>query len=96
MYNNDDDISEVIIGIIIVIIIGWCFFASAGNQSVDRGSDPQTYYGSKGYECTDDCSGHDAGYEWASDNDVCDASYSDGNSNSFDEGVRAYAEDNCN
>lgn len=46
-------------------------------------------------ECTSDCSGHDAGYEWAEENDICDPEYDNGNSNSFNEGVQAYAEDNC-
>lgn len=46
-------------------------------------------------DCTSDCSGHDAGYEWAQDNDICDPSYDNGNSNSFNEGVQAYAYDNC-
>lgn len=46
-------------------------------------------------ECTYDCSGHSAGYEWAEDNNVCDVDYDGGNSESFAEGVRAYAEDEC-
>ena len=65
------------------------------SSSTESTSDSHQFYESRGYECTDDCSGHDAGYEWAEDNDVCDDSYSDGKSNSFDEGVQAYAEDNC-
>jgi len=48
-----------------------------------------------GYECTSDCSGHEAGYEWAEDNDVCEEDYDGGNSESFAEGVRSYSEDNC-
>lgn len=46
-------------------------------------------------ECTSDCSGHDAGYEWGEENDICDTDYDNGNSESFNEGVRAWAEDNC-
>jgi len=46
-------------------------------------------------DCTSDCSGHDAGYDWGEEHDICDTDYSGGNSNSFDEGVQAYAEDNC-
>lgn len=48
-----------------------------------------------GYECTYDCSGHEAGYDWAYDNDVCDVHFDGGNSESFAKGVRAYAEENC-
>lgn len=48
-----------------------------------------------GYDCTSDCSGHQAGYDWAEENDVCDESYDGGNSESFAEGVISYAEENC-
>lgn len=37
--------------------------------------------------------GHDAGYEWAQEHDITDTDYSDGNSDSFNEGVREYAEE---
>ena len=37
--------------------------------------------------------GHDAGYEWAQQHDITDTSYSEGNSESFNEGVRQYAEE---
>jgi hypothetical protein len=42
--------------------------------------------------CTEDCSGHDAGFEWAKDNDITDASDCGGKSQSFIEGCEAYAE----
>lgn len=45
-------------------------------------------------DCTEDCSGHDAGYEWAEENDIDDTSDCDGNSNSFNEGCEAYVEEN--
>lgn len=37
--------------------------------------------------------GHDAGYEWAQEHDIQDANYDNGNSESFNEGVRQYAEE---
>ncbi len=37
--------------------------------------------------------GHDAGYEWAQEHDITDVGYDDGNSESFNEGVRQYAEE---
>lgn len=37
--------------------------------------------------------GHDAGYEWAEQNDITDTGYDEGNSESFNEGVRQYAEE---
>lgn len=46
-----------------------------------------------GYSCTDDCSGHDAGYEWAGENGIDNPDDCDGNSNSFIEGCQAYAEE---
>lgn len=46
-------------------------------------------------DCTQDCSGHDAGYEWAEKYTICDTEYNNGNSESFNEGVRQWAEDNC-
>lgn len=46
-------------------------------------------------DCTSDCSGHDAGYEWAEAKGICDPEYDNGNSDSFNEGVQAYAYDNC-
>lgn len=46
-----------------------------------------------GYECTDDCSGHEAGYEWAEEQGITDASDCGGNSNSFIEGCESYADE---
>lgn len=48
----------------------------------------------RGYDCTDDCSGHEAGYKWAEENDITDEYDCDGNSNSFNEGCQAYIEEN--
>ena len=47
-----------------------------------------------GYSCTQDCSGHEAGYAWAEDMGIEDASNCGGRSNSFIEGCHAYVEDN--
>lgn len=46
------------------------------------------------YTCTYDCSGHEAGYEWAEENDIDDPDDCGGNSQSFIEGCREYAEEN--
>lgn len=48
-----------------------------------------------GYECTSDCSGHEAGYDWALDNNVTDESSCDGKSNSFNEGCEQYISENA-
>jgi hypothetical protein len=47
-----------------------------------------------GYDCTVDCSGHEAGYNWAAENGITDPDSCGGNSWSFIEGCRAYAEEN--
>jgi hypothetical protein len=48
-----------------------------------------------GYECTDDCSGHAAGYRWAEAHNIADASNCPlrGNATSFYEGCLVYVED---
>lgn len=40
--------------------------------------------------CIGDCSGHQAGYEWAQDNSISSESDCDGNSDSFNEGCVNY------
>ena len=67
-----------------------------GSQNIDSSysegySDPPTFHG---YECTEDCGGHEAGYQWAEDNDITDESDCGGNSNSFIEGCQSYVEEN--
>lgn len=46
-----------------------------------------------GYPCTQDCSGHKAGYEWAKKKNITKRDYCGGNSNSFIEGCYAWVED---
>lgn len=43
------------------------------------------------YECTEDCSGHQAGYDWAAEQGIEDPDDCGGNSQSFIEGCEAYA-----
>jgi hypothetical protein len=47
-----------------------------------------------GYPCTVDCSGHQAGYDWAEQNGITDPSDCGGNSQSFIEGCEAFTEEN--
>jgi hypothetical protein len=51
------------------------------------------YQSFKGYECTEDCSGHEAGYNWAEENGIEDAGDCRGNSQSFIEGCISYVEE---
>ena len=46
-----------------------------------------------GYGCTQDCSGHEAGYDWADRNNIQNENDCHGNSNSFSEGCRAWVEE---
>ncbi|CAG2132296.1 hypothetical protein [Cupriavidus numazuensis] len=46
-----------------------------------------------GYDCTQDCSGHEAGYAWAEENGITDPDDCSGKSTSFIEGCQAYAEE---
>jgi len=43
-------------------------------------------------QCTEDCSGHDAGFEWAKEQGVTDRSECSGDSQSFIEGCEAFAQ----
>jgi hypothetical protein len=46
-----------------------------------------------GYQCSDDCSGHQAGYDWAQQNQIDDESSSCSTpSNSFNEGCASYVQ----
>ena len=46
-----------------------------------------------GNPCIGDCSGHEAGYQWAEENGITDPDNCGGNSNSFIEGCQSYAEE---
>jgi hypothetical protein len=50
-----------------------------------------------GYDCTGDCSGHEAGYRWAEEHDItdgddCETAGEHSNSPSFAEGCQAYVD----
>lgn len=45
------------------------------------------------YVCTEDCSGHEAGFAWAQENDFADPADCGGNSQSFIEGCEAFAQE---
>jgi hypothetical protein len=51
---------------------------------------PETFHG---YACTQNCSGHEAGFQWARNNDITDKDDCTGNSQSFIEGCEAYVDD---
>lgn len=59
---------------------------------IDTATTPATEY-FHGYPCTVDCSGHEAGYQWAGDHGIVDKDDCTGNSDSFIEGCKAYVEE---
>ena len=59
----------------------------------ETGSESLTFGGNP---CTDDCSGHEAGYAWAEENGIDDPDSCGGNSQSFIEGCQTYAEEYAN
>lgn len=61
----------------------------------DTALEEQTYSGEEfnGYPCIGDCSGHEAGYQWAEENGITDPDTCGGDSNSFIEGCQSYAEE---
>jgi hypothetical protein len=78
------------------------FYVFSDSKDKKNKSPPNIYtpaidYSSKKsgiYGCTDDCSGHEAGYTWAEDHQITDPDDCSGNSQSFIEGCQEYAEDN--
>lgn len=63
-----------------------------GGTTEDRkAADPKTF---GRYDCTRDCSGHQAGYDWAERKGITDPDDCGGRSRSFIEGCRAYAREN--
>jgi hypothetical protein len=62
--------------------------SAADEDSGDASTDESdTFHGDP---CTVDCSGHQAGYDWAEQHDIDDEDDCGGNSESFIEGCKAY------
>jgi len=103
----DDSRSKLILLIIGAVAV-FFYFANGRNedehtresrsQSVGEADNAETNpkkFG--GYECTVDCSGHEAGYRWAEEHDItdgedCDTAGEHSNSPSFAEGCHAYVD----
>lgn len=79
---------------IVILVLRSCNHNEIYQKSGDRFDEGKksTFHG---YECLEDCSGHEAGYEWAEENDIDDIDACDGNSNSFNEGCQAYVKENA-
>jgi hypothetical protein len=85
---SDIDWSGVLGKVFGALVVGWIIWVLA-----QPSASPATT-SSQSSECTADCSGHDAGYKWGQTHDITDTDYDNGNSDSFNEGVRTYAEEN--
>jgi len=72
---------------------------SSATESDDTSAAERTSPTFAGSPCTSDCSGHEAGYNWAEENGIddegdCDTAGDTSNSPSFAEGCRAYVNEN--
>jgi len=68
--------------------------AETARESAIEELQDQTYEDVMGTdECTEDCSGHNAGWEWAKEHEIFDPDNCGGNSDSFIEGCKAYGEE---
>ncbi len=96
MKAGSDLFTYVLIAIFTIFVVVMMIVSGAFDQTSSGNNNGTPYQGSRGSEnCTVDCSGHEAGYSWANRYEICDRNYSNGNSHSFNQGVRAWAEDNC-
>lgn len=72
---------------------------SSATESDDTSAAKRTSSTFAGSPCTSDCSGHEAGYNWAEEHGIddesdCDTAGDTSNSPSFAEGCRAYVQEN--
>jgi hypothetical protein len=72
---------------------------SSANESDDTSTEERTSSTFAGSPCTSDCSGHEAGYNWAEEHGIddesdCDTAGGTSNSPSFAGGCRAYVQEN--
>ena len=85
---------------IIAVALFLCFVSTGCSSnkptyySDDEEEDSDSPLTFHGYTCTDDCSGHQAGYDWAEENSITDPDDCSGNSQSFIEGCQAYTDEN--
>lgn len=81
--------------LIVGSVIATPFVGTSGSHRYDDGDayDAQEYRAPAFSGCTDDCSGHQAGYAWAKGKEITDPNECSGNSKSFIDGCQAAAEE---
>ncbi len=105
MENENNDSIKTVLWMVGIIFFVWLIFFSNNSSKPVRITDDfengssidievDRSITSDNWECTSDCSGHDAGYEWASENGIEDPNECGGNSVSLIEGCEAYANEN--
>jgi len=72
---------------------------SSATESDDKSASERSSPTFAGSPCTSDCSGHEAGYNWAEEHGIddesdCDTAGETSNSPSFAEGCQAYVQEN--
>jgi len=90
--NSEDKIKKKKHPIVIILmsILFVVFIVIPITSGLWQKKDIQTVKTFYGYDCKGDCSGHKAGYEWASKKGIINFSDCGGNSQSFIEGCKAY------
>lgn len=105
MEDENNNSVKTILWIVGIIFFVWLIFFSDNSSRPERITEEfengnsidmevDRSITSDNWECTSDCSGHDAGYEWAEENGISDPSDCGGKSESFIEGCEAYANEN--
>lgn len=101
---NNNILTYIFLGGVIIFLI-WLFFSSTNKQEPEyirrefnSGKTIEVEVDDSitrdNWECTEDCSGHEVGYEWAEEKGISNPSDCGGNSESFIEGCEAYANKN--
>lgn len=86
---------QLLLIVVCALLLGGCtsgggdYYEGRYSTDVEQYDNPPVT--SDTWECTDDCSGHEAGYDWASDQGISDPDDCGGKSDSFIEGCEAYA-----
>lgn len=84
----------LVIGLVVASILITLVFNAFNDDNPSNVSNTTPDASFHGYPCTVDCSGHEAGYDWAEKHDITDPDDCSGNSQSFIEGCKSYAEEN--
>lgn len=85
----------IVMSVVLFGISGSILYESLNSQKTHRSvpsndSNQAEYF--YGYECEGDCEGHEAGFDWAKENNIQYSTDCTGNSDSFVEGCEAWIE----